>query len=880
MQIINKICKLYLFTWFVLSTNASPILSSKFEQNYQVPSISSNVPGVTTTFRDQNGNLVTQVKKESFNNVNGQNSHLIEFEENKQLPNGYAKSFKKEYSSSSVSGSQPVFGQNPIGFDSSLKLDKLNCGKLCSGFEHGHHETLISANSGYTGINSNLKSIIDQGVKNLPGIITTFKDQNGNLVTQVKKELFNNENGQNSHVVEFEENKQLPNGYSKSFKKEYSSSSVIGSQPSILKPTIIENSSLDKQMSGYNSFINTKPITSTNLCVDQPVCDETGQAIVDTKYSGQKQVNFVQQGSNYQTPVFVPKQQTIISSSSNSASGNKYEKLESFNTHQHHGQQTVDITHSIEPTSFGQQSINIENTLPNFSLNQQKETFNQVYKPQSQFGQQVVEINKVSNFNQEIGQQTVPVEKFYKPNIQVGQQSIDISSISHNTAGQHQVEINKNSNLNQGYGQQTVSIDHFYQPHTQVGQQSIDISNTNHHTAGQQQVEINKNSNLNQGYGQQTVSIDHFYQPHTQVGQQSIDISNTNHHTAGQQQVEINKNSNYNQEYGQQSVLIDNIAKPVSQFGQQSIDITNLGHNTAGQQIVDINHNSNYNKQIVGQQAEKIESFYSENHDSRGQKSIDISGSDISNANSQSHFNTLSKGNQEFSGQQTQDIGGIFTTKNGGTHILDIGTLDKNTYNGKLTSPINYNGKEMIKIVEGQRVVEKNIDLNVPHYQSNAEVHSHQSTHGQSLVENQALGQETIDFSSVVENNQPLQKLPGQNLGHQSSSYSSYAEKSSSGNDQSLNGNYNKVFGSLNKLEQEINGVHSLSNLKKDNIQVGLAHSLKSMPIIKEEKESYFQKKLKENEQYLEPQSEYIPGKHVQSFASSSYTKSEKSVDC
>ncbi|KAF0754139.1 Uncharacterized protein FWK35_00019613, partial [Aphis craccivora] len=299
MQTTFNVCKLYLLLCLGLLTNASPILNGlkTSSSDYQQSSLSleheplfppttnfgnvetksnlqtvsavdqslKNTPGITTTYRDQNGNLVTQVKKETFNKENGQSSHAFEMHESKQLPNGYSKSFKKEYSSSSITGPQPtIFVQKPLNTEKYYNSQQLTNGESSSyGSFQNYQGQSIPANIGNTGIKSNFKSNIDQSLTNVPGITSTFRDQNGNIVTQVKKEIVTNNDGQNGHVTEFEETKQLPNGYSKSFRKEYSSSSVTGPQPTIFvqKPLNTEKYYNSQQLSNgesssYGSFQN------------------------------------------------------------------------------------------------------------------------------------------------------------------------------------------------------------------------------------------------------------------------------------------------------------------------------------------------------------------------------------------------------------------------------------------------------------------------------------------------------------------------------------------------------------------------------------------------------------------------------------------------
>lgn len=91
-----------------------------------------HIPGTKTTFKDENGNVVTQVKKEYFNNDKGLNNHFIEIEEIKKLPNGgHAKTFIKGFSSSSLNDSPfSMFDEQPpsaeeIPQDKSPKFQRL-----------------------------------------------------------------------------------------------------------------------------------------------------------------------------------------------------------------------------------------------------------------------------------------------------------------------------------------------------------------------------------------------------------------------------------------------------------------------------------------------------------------------------------------------------------------------------------------------------------------------------------------------------------------------------------------------------------------------------------------------------------------------------------
>ncbi|XP_050443076.1 uncharacterized protein LOC126847085 [Adelges cooleyi] len=769
MQITRKICKFYLLAaCFALSTSASPILVNGCEKcSYSVPP-TSDLPGVTTTFTDEHGHVVTQVKKEAFNNDNGQNSHIVEIEENKQLPNGYSKSFKKEYSSSSVSGGvQPAFIQKPLAIDGSFKTKNLSFGGG-SAFEQNNHQSLLSGNSGYIGIASGSQSSANQDLSNIPGVTTTFRDQQGNIVTQVKKEVFNNQNGQNAHVLEYEENKQLPNGYSKSFKKEYSSSSVTGVQPKFVqKPLGIDSLSMggfehnnhQSLLSGNSGYLGITPglslIGSQPTVLPQPIA--SNNHVLFQKPDESKQLN------GYST--FFNTKQT---SSNINVLPSVYptSQTQGLNTNEPDCSETSQV--NVDTNFNGQKQLSFTERGNNNYQTSQPLQPNIVSHSQSYHSEKVIK--------PVIGQQTV---------VPVGQQSLNIDSLStSNTASSNKFEKYESFNTQeQQFGQQSVNID--------------DISPTS--------------SQLNQ----QKEPFGQFYKPNTQVGQQ---IQN------------------------QESFYTQN-------------------HNAAGQQVVDINKHFNTNQQVnIGQQT--VSGDFSQSKLPVGQQSVDISQFGSQNQEVQSSFTNSNRDAKLTTDQQSQGSGGIFTSKYGGTHILDLGTLGQTSTgsinhqnlkpagqenvlnsnygqhytNGKLfTSPVNTHGQQSV-VFESQRVVEKNIDLNRPDY-------------GQQFA---------------------------QNVGYQSSGYSSNGDKLVSVNDQTSNVQYNKAFNKLDQLEHEVLGAQNSMNLQKDNVQTTYSsnYNLKSMPIQTGHQESYFQKKVDEHEQYVEPLSEYNPAStQGQYFASSSYVQ-------
>ncbi|XP_060863737.1 uncharacterized protein LOC132940264 isoform X2 [Metopolophium dirhodum] len=329
----------------------------------------TNVPGVTSTFRDQNGNIVTQVKKEIVTNTDGQNGHVVEYEETKQLPNGYSKSFKKEYSSSSVVGSQPTtFVQKPLNAEKYYNSEQISNSQSNSygqSFQNYQGQS-IPANGGNIGVQSNFKTTVDQSLTNVPGVTSTFRDQNGNIVTQVKKEIVTNNDGQNGHITEFEETKQFPNGYSKSFKKEYSSSSVISARPTLIKDTTTEKNTYlpqkftqgdTEKFNGYNTFFNNQKYTS-----------EPNSPISSQVFNNKKQTESGQQSIDlhgYSTPSRIGQQSVDISNQykPKKPSSQQFEKIESVSTQTQEevGQQSVDLPGYSTTSQIGQQSVDISN---------------------------------------------------------------------------------------------------------------------------------------------------------------------------------------------------------------------------------------------------------------------------------------------------------------------------------------------------------------------------------------------------------------------------------------------------------------------------------------------------------------------------------------
>ncbi|KAL5240611.1 hypothetical protein ACI65C_008021 [Semiaphis heraclei] len=618
-----------------IPTNAGNLgIKSNFKST--VDQSLTNVPGVTSTFRDQNGNIVTQVKKEIITNNDGQNGHVVEFEETKQLPNGYSKSFKKEYSSSSVIGSQPTtFVQKPLNVEkyyNSEQISNAESSLYGQSFQNYQGQS-IPTNAGNLGIKSNFKSTVDQSLTNVPGVTSTFRDQNGNIVTQVKKEIVTNNDGQNGHVLEFEETKQLPNGYSKSFKKEYLSSSVVSAHPTLIKDTNTEkNTYLPQQMTqgdaekfnGYNTFFNnqkytfnqTSPISSQVYNNKKQL--ETTSPLVGNSFSQntKDQINCDERCSiSFTNQGF--KQQTLNSNlssigqlpvntdhilTSKQPSSQKFEKVESFSTQTHEevGQQSVDLHGYSKPSQIGQMSVDISN------LNIPKTPSSQKFEKVESFSTQTQE---------EVGQQSVDLHTYSKPS-QIGQQSVDISNlyVPKKPIGQQFEKIESFSTQTQEeVGQQTVDL-HGYSKPSKIGQQSAD--NTNLYAPKKpsskkfEKVE-SFSTQTQEEVGQQSVDL-HGYSKPSQIGQQSVDISNlyVPKKPIGQQFEKIESFSTQTQEeVGQQSVDLHGYSKP-PQIGQMSVDISNL----------------NIPKTPSSQKFEKIESFSTQTQEEVGQQSVDLHG--------------------------------------------------------------------------------------------------------------------------------------------------------------------------------------------------------------------------------------------------------------
>ncbi|KAL4142919.1 hypothetical protein QTP88_005308 [Uroleucon formosanum] len=660
----------------------------------------TNIPGVTSTFRDQNGNIVTQVKKEIVTNNDGKNGHVVEYEETKQLPNGYSKSFKKEYSSSSVVGSQPTFFQKPLNAEKYYNSEQISNGQTFQNYQGQS----IPANIGNIGVQSNFKSTVDQSLTNIPGVTSTFRDQNGNIVTQVKKEIVTNNDGKNGHVVEYEETKQFPNGYSKSFKKEYSSSSVIGAHPALIKNTTSEKSTYFPQkftqgdtekFNGYNTFFNNQKYTlEPNSQISSQVFNNKKQTEIASPLKGNSfghntkdQINCDERCSTSLTNQAF-KQQMLNSnlspvgmdliSTQKPPIRQNFEKIESFSTQTREevGQQSVDSHGYSKPSQIGQQSVDISNQytpkkpssqniekIESFSTQTQKEIGQQPvdltgYSIPSQIGQQSVDISsqyipkkpssqkfeKIESFStqtqEELGQQSVDLPGYSIPS-QIGQQSVDISDqyTPKKPSSQKFEKIESFSTQTQELGQQSVDLPGYSIP-SQIGQQSVDISNqyTPKKPSSQKFEKIESFSTQTQELGQQSVDLPGYSIP-SQIGQQSVDISDqyTPKKPSSQKFEKIESFSTQTQELGQQSVDLPGYSIP-SQIGQQSVDISNQ-----------------YTpKKPSSQKFEKIESFSTQTQE-LGQQSVDLPGYSIPSQ----------------IGQQSVDISDQYTPKKPSSHKFE-----------------------------------------------------------------------------------------------------------------------------------------------------------------------------------------------------------------
>ncbi|XP_026812495.1 uncharacterized protein LOC113553383 isoform X2 [Rhopalosiphum maidis] len=584
----------------------------------------TNVPGVTTTFRDQNGNIVTQVKKEIVTNNDGQNGRVTEFEETKQLPNGYSKSFRKEYSSSSVIGSQPTtFIQKPLNTEKYYNSEQLSNGESSSyGSFQNYQGQSIPANIGNVGIKSNFKSTVDQSLTNVPGVTTTFRDQNGNIVTQVKKEIVTNNDGQNGRVTEFEETKQLPNGYSKSFRKEYSSSSVVGIQPTLIKVNTTEkNTYLPQQIiqgetekfNGYNTFFNNKKYTiEPNSPINSQVFNNKKQSIETIETTGTLKSNSFgvntnnqidcDQGPSSTYPSNQDFKQQPINTNYSPVSQQAKVNINHFSTQTQAevGQQSVDLHGYTRPSQIGQQSVDNSN----------------LYVPNKPKNQKFEKIESFSTQTQEeVGQQSVDLHGYTRPS-QIGQQSVDISNLyvpkKPNSQKFEKIE-SFSTQTQEEVGQQSVDL-HGYSKPSQIGQQSVDISNlyVPNKPNNQKFEKIESFSTQTQAeVGQQSVDL-HGYTRPSQIGQQSVDISNlyVPKKPNSQKFEKIESFSTQTQaEVGQQSVDLHGYTRP-SQIGQQSVDISNLY----------------VPKKPNNQKFEKIESFSTQTQEEVGQQSVDLHG--------------------------------------------------------------------------------------------------------------------------------------------------------------------------------------------------------------------------------------------------------------
>ncbi|XP_022183251.1 uncharacterized protein LOC111042856 isoform X2 [Myzus persicae] len=805
---IKFVCKLYLLLCLGLSTNASPILnglkttSSDYQQSdsshheslfpinsdfgnmetkFNLQSGSTvdqslkNTPGITTTYRDQNGNLVTQVKKETYNKENGQSSHAFEIQESKQNPNGYSKSFKKEYSSSSVIGSQPTFVQKPFNTEKYYNSEQILNGESSSYGQssQSYQGQSIPANVGNMGIKSNFKSTVDQSLTNTPGVTSTFRDQNGNIVTQVKKEIVTNTDGQNGHATEFEETKQFPNGYSKSFKKEYSSSSVISAHPTLIKDTNTEKNTYlpqkftqgdTEKFNGYNTFFNNQKYTSNPISpISSQVFNNKKQSETAIPLNGNSfgsntkdetncdercSTSFTNQGfkqqalnSNFSPVGQVPVNMDHISTQKQPI-GQKFEKIESFSTQTQEevGQKSVNLHGHSNPSQIGQQSVDISNQYaPKKPIGQKFEKIESFStQTQEEVGQQSVDLHGYSNPSQ-IGQQSVDISNQYAPKKPIGQKFEKIESFSTQTqeeVGQQSVDLHGYSNPSQ-IGQQSVDISNQYAPKKPIGQKFEKIESFSTQTqeeVGQQSVDLHGYSNPSQ-IGQQSVDISNQYAPKKPIGQKFEKIESFSTQTqeeVGQQSVDLHGYSNPSQ-IGQQSVVISNQyapkKKPIGQkfekiesfstqtqeeVGQQSVDLHGYSNpSQIGQQSVDISNLYAPNKPI-GQQFEKIESSYQNKQDLVGQQTVNFNVNDKS---SQQYGTGQQIFSQPISGQQIQGSE-FFKSNYGGTsQLLDLGVLREQPTEyirapGQQNMNSNkYVGQQSIGVFESQSTIEKNINL-------------------------------------------------------------------------------------------------------------------------------------------------------------------------
>ncbi|XP_060837096.1 uncharacterized protein LOC132919472 isoform X2 [Rhopalosiphum padi] len=692
----------------------------------------TNVPGVTTTFRDQNGNIVTQVKKEIVTNNDGQNGHVTEFEETKQLPNGYSKSFRKEYSSSGVTGYQPtVFVQKPLNTDKYYNSEQLSNGEssLYGSFQNYQGQS-IPANIGNVGIKSNFKSTVDQSLTNVPGVTTTFRDQNGNIVTQVKKEIVTNNDGQNGHVTEFEETKQLPNGYSKSFRKEYSSSSVVGIQPTLIKVNTTEkNTYLPQQIiqgetekfNGYNTFFNNKYTIEPNSPINSQVLNNKKQSLETIETTGTLKGNSFSlntkdqidcdKGPSSTNPSNQDFKQQPINTNYSPVGQQVPVNINHFSTQTQAevGQQSVDLHRYTNPSQIGQQSVDISNLYVPKKPNSQKfekiESFST--QTQAEVGQQSVDLHGYTSPSQ-IGQQSVDISNLYvpkKPNSQKFEKIESFSTQTQGEVGQQSVDLNGYTRPSQ-IGQQSVDYSNLYVPKKPISQKFEKIESFSTQTqgeVGQQSVDLHGYTSPSQ-IGQQSVDL-HGYTSPSQIGQQSVDISNlyVPNKPSSKKFEKIESFSTQTQgEVGQQSIDLHGYTRP-SQIGQQSVDYSNLY----------------VPKKPISQKFEKIESFSTQTQGEVGQQSVHLHG-----------YTSPSQ-----IGQQSVDLHGYTSPSQIGQQSVDISNL----YVPKKPNSQKFEKIESFSTQTQEEVGQQSVDL-----------------HG--YTSPSQIGQQSVDISNLYVPNKPSSK--------------------------------------------------------------------------------------------------------------------------
>ncbi|XP_025199497.1 putative uncharacterized protein DDB_G0282133 isoform X2 [Melanaphis sacchari] len=600
----------------------------------------TNIPGVTSTFRDQNGNIVTQVKKEIVTNNDGQNGHVTEFEETKQLPNGYSKSFRKEYSSSSVKGPQPTtFVQKPSNTEKYYNSEQLSNGEssLYGSFQNYQGQS-IPANTGNIGIKSNFKSTVDQSLTNIPGVTSTFRDQNGNIVTQVKKEIVTNNDGQNGHITEFEETKQLPNGYSKSFRKEYSSSSVVGIQPTLIKANTTEKNIYlpqkltqeTEKFNGYNTFFNNqKYALNPNSPINSQVLNNNNQSLETT---GSLKGNSL--GLNTKDPINCDegitstskinqgyKQQTNTNLSSVSQRVPVNINRFSTQTQEEVGQQSLDLHGYSKPSQLGQQSVDISN----------------LYEPKKPSSQKFEKIESFSTQTQEeVGQQSLDLHGYSKPS-HLGQQSVDIGNIyepKKPSSKKFEKIESFSTQTQEEVGQQSLDL-HGYSKPPQLGQQSVDISNLYEpkKPSSQKFEKIESFSTQTQEeVGQQSLDL-HGYSKPSQIGQQSVDLRNVNtnyqkyHDQAmkspesqAQQTIEFTSDSEgqkprYQKQYGNVNFQSSKLSSHSGQLSTGKDEPINSKYNSVFDKLGQLEHEILGAKSTVNINTGNLQTTYSTNHE-------------------------------------------------------------------------------------------------------------------------------------------------------------------------------------------------------------------------------------------------------------------------